>query len=208
KVVSLVSAVLVVVLAVLLKNGIYLPYEESFDGYMLVMEWEDRINEEYPTPVHTEPVSLQLAGEKHYHILQGVSFIGDIRIDGFSQYTFGNSGWYSCRNGLFTFGYYHPRDRHKGYTDSILRGVNGPLDLRNRQGDSVMLVETLRDTETFCMLVNIEDPQYTYADGYMIFPAASAEEALDWYHTELQAAWDRAYEYYLEQNPSETDETT
>ena len=204
KVVSLVSAVLIIVVSLLAKNGIYLPYEESFDGYMLVMEWEDRINEESPTPVHTEPVSLRLTGEKHYHIIQGISFIGDMQIDGFSPYTFGRGGWVSIPNGTIRFEYYHPRDRHRGHTDSHISGHRGIVDLKNKQGDTIQWFITLPENDTFCVWVQMEDPQYTDADGYMIFPVGSVEEALDWYHTDLQGAWQKEYEYIMSKYPPET----
>lgn len=175
-------------------TGVYVPYSASYDGYLLML---DRfISDE---PYRIEPVSIQLEGERYYHLWYRDRFEGRLLIDGYTPHSFGPNGWYSIENGEIRFHYYHRIiDHTSGYENSMINGLRGVSRLINKNDDELVAVMTFPDTDVFCVQVNTTEipPEGEHSVGYMIFPAETEEEALDAYRNILQSAWQKEADYW------------
>ena len=172
----------------------YVPYSASYDGYLLML---DRFVSDEPYRI--EPVSIRLEGERYYHLWYRDRFEGRLLVDGYIPHTFGPNGWYSIENGEIQFNYYHRIiDRTSGYENSMIHGLRGVSRLINQNDDELLAVMTFPGTDVFCVQVATTEipPEGEYSVGYMVFPAATEEEALDAYWNILQSAWQKESDYW------------
>ena len=179
-------------------TGIYTDYDRTFDGYMLVYDYFRQTDDVYDEPLWTEPVTIRLNGRIRHYLIKNDIFEGQILSDTYRLYDWRSRyeqfiDWHPNYKKEFTL--YNPlTDSHYGYR---FHWLHSGYELRAEDGSELMCVNTFPTKDEYCFEVNnITDPETgKEVRGFIILPAATPEEAEDWFHNVLRAAWQKEYEY-------------
>ncbi len=179
-------------------TGIYTDYDRTFDGYMLVYDYFRQTDEPYAEPRWTEPVTIRLNGRIRHYLFKNDVFEGQILSEKYRPHDIWHHRYFPWEDHITKeFTLYNPlTDRHSGYR---FHWLFSGFDLRADDGSELMCVNTFPTKDEYCIEVdNITDPETGYElRGFIILPAATPEEAEDWFHGVLRAAWQKEYEYKI-----------
>lgn len=179
-------------------TGIYTDYDRTFDGYMLVYDYFHQTDDVYDEPLWTEPVTIRLNGRIRHYLFRNDIFEGQILSEKYRPHDIWHHRFFAWEDHITKeFTLYSPlTDRHNGYRfDWLFSG----FDLRAEDGSELMCVYTFPTKDEYCFEVdNITYPETgKEVRGFIILPAATPEEAEDWFHNVLRAAWQKEYEYKI-----------
>lgn len=145
--------------------------------------------EPYSSPIFSEPRTLNLKGKLYKYLIKQDYYEGEVNIDGFAPYT--NAGLKRpTREEEFL--YYN---KFKLFLNENMQWVAGPMQtvlVRENSSDSagIAYIPGGLDLIVFQMMVSTSPTARTSAEQFLVFPAASAEEAAETYWnkiwTELQ----------------------